>query len=254
MADIALDAEALRRDRQRYQRLLEQVQQEIATWNERAEHLQTTIGGLDQLLALVGDDGSGRAARTPDDPTTERSTASAKKAKLRAKAQAAGDPPPATATPAAPDPVEPPAGSATEVPRGTDALRLVLEGDPERSWSLPELLEALGARGWLPTSRRPEEGVRISLKRLVERGGADRTDDGRWRLAGAAPPAPDPQPGPEERWPEAEPPLAPSAPAAEAAPAAEEPPPVPPPPPRPSPPTSRPAPFGRPVGGTVTEY
>src|SRR5207253_2620 len=41
-------------------------------------------------------------------------------------------------------------------------------------------------RGWLPLSRRPEEGVRISLKRLVERGGATRTEDGRWQAAGDA--------------------------------------------------------------------
>ena len=273
MADIALDAEALRRDRQRYQRLLDQVDQQIAAWNERAEHLRTTIGGLDQLLALAGGDGpaqvapvrrggrspaagSGAEAADAADAaeTAERGkTAPARRARPKGQGTGAGGAPPPQATPAAPEPVEPPASSAADAPRGTDALRLVLEGDPQRAWALPDLLEALGTRGWLPTSRRPEEGIRISLKRLVERGGAERTDDGRWRLAGAAASA-EPEPE-EEPWPEAEPPLAPDAPAAEAAPAstAEEPqrPPAPaPPPPRPP---ARPASFGRPVGGTVTE-
>jgi hypothetical protein len=264
VADIALDADALRRDRQRYQRLLDQVDLQIAAWNERAEHLRTTIGGLDQLLALAGDGAlvpvapAPRAARKQSDgsgaaPAVPGKAAPPKKAKAKARAQAAGSPPP-QATPAAPEPVEPPGGSAADAPRGTDALRLVLEGEPQRAWALPDLLEALGGRGWLPTSRRPEEGVRIGLKRLVERGVVMRTDDGRWRLTPRLAAEPE-QAMPDdvaEPWPDAEPPPAPDAPAAQAAPAAEEPPPTPPPPPAPRPP-ARPASFGRPVGGTVTE-
>jgi hypothetical protein len=269
VADIALDAEALRRDRQRYQRLLDQVDQQIAAWNERAEHLRTTIGGLDQLLALAGDGGlvpvapARRAGRKQADgsgaaPAAPEKAAPPKKAKARAKGgrQAAAIPPPPPATPAAPEPVEPPGGSAADAPRGTDALRLVLEGEPQRAWALPDLLEALGDRGWLPTSRRPEEGVRIGLKRLVERGAVLRDDDGRWRLTPRAAAEPE-QATPDavaEPWPEAEPPLAADAPAAQATPAAEEPPPTPPPPPPRAPrPAARPASFGRPVGGTVTE-
>lgn len=267
MADIALDADALRRDRQRYQRLLDQVEQQVAAWNERAEHLRTTIGGLDHLLELAADGGpaqlvpASRAGRSSvggpgPAPGPAATVTTPRRAKPRTqpngRAKAAGDPPPATATPAAPEPVEPTGAPAADAPRGTDALRIVLESEPQRTWALPDLLEALGTRGWLPTSRRPEEGVRISLKRLVERGGAERLDDGRWRRAGAPGPEPaprdpaddpadDPAADPAAVWPEADPPLAP-------APAAEEPPPPAPPPPRP-----RPASFGRPVGGTVTE-
>lgn len=253
MAD-ALDTEALRRDRQRYQGLLEQVKQQIATWNERAEHLQTIIGGLDHLLAPAGGDGAESAgAATPSrryptaGPAEGPAPAPGRAAGFEATAHAAWAPPPA-ATPAAPEPVEPPSGSTADAPRGTDAVRLVLEGEPHRAWSLPELLEALGARGWLPTSRRPEEGVRISLKRLAERGGAIRTDDARWRLTEKVPPTPEPEG--DERWPDADPPRAGDAPDAEAGPAAGEPSrPAPPAPP----PVPRPASFARPVGGTVTE-
>jgi hypothetical protein len=163
----------------------------------------------------------------------------------------AAPPPAPTATPAAPEPVKPlEAAPAADAPKGTDALRLVLASDPERTWSLAELLEVLGSRGWLPTSRRPEEGVRISLKRLAERGGATRTDDGRWRLASReASPAEGALDGPP--WPPAEEPPMPTAPAAQAAPAEEQPPP--PEPPEPPPLAYRPASYGRPVGGTVTE-
>ena len=245
VADPQLDADALRRDRQRYQRMLDQVEQEIEAWKERAEHLQTLIGGLDRLLALDG--GGGPPAKAS--ATARRSTTTAG----TGRKAAAGMEPPA-ATPAAPEPVEPPSGSAADAPRGTDALRLVMEGDPSRPWSLAELIEALTARSWLPASRRPEEGVRISLKRLVERGGAVRTDDGRWRLPSAEPAESGQAAAPEEAggsWPEADPPPNPDAPAAEASPAAEQRPPAT--PPRPPPVRPRPASFGRPVGGTVTE-
>jgi hypothetical protein len=278
VADIALDADALRRDRQRYAGLLEQAELQIAAWNERADHLQQAIDGLDRLLALAGDDaardggfprGRSTARRAPvqgavaaapaplasDAPASKparpgRATKAAP-AKKAGRPAVAGKPPSPVATPAAPEPVEPPTTADGEAPKGTDALRVVFESDPQRAWSLAELIDALGERGWLPTSRRPEEGARISLKRLAERGGVARTDDGRWRLA--EPGAPSPEAGSdEENWPEAEPPLAPDAPAADAAPAAEEPGASVPPPANPVP-EPRPASYGRPVGGTVTE-
>jgi hypothetical protein len=271
VADIALDADGLRRDRQRYAGLLEQAEQQIAAWNERADHLQQAIDGLDHLLALAGDDPArdggvprrpvpGRGAPSPaaaggtperapeaaaPAPGPSRKAAVAKKP-AKAKKAPTAKPPPPLATPAAPEPVGPPATAEAEVPKGTDALRLVFEGEPDRAWSLAELIDALGARGWLPTSRRPEEGARISLKRLAERGRAVRTEDGRWRLAppgqDAVEPAPEPGRGPT--WPSAEPPTADDEPAAEVAPASRAAL-VPPPPPSAS--------FGRPVGGTVTE-
>lgn len=281
MPDIALDADGLRRDRQRYHGLLEQAEQQIAAWNERADHLQQAIEGLDRLLALAGDDpaqdggvprgrapgrgvapltGSEGAATAPvserpsrapaaDKPKAPKSAAAKKAAPRPAPAKPSAPPP--TATPAAPEPVEPPASSAPEAPKGTDALRAVFESAPDGVWSLAELIDALEARGWLPTSRRPEEGVRISLKRLAERGGVVRTDDGRWRLAATQEPE-----GAEEgeeapRWPSAEPPPAPEAPKAHAEPAAEQAEPEPPPPPGEEPPHS--TSFGLPVGGTVTE-
>jgi hypothetical protein len=266
VADIELDAGALRRDRDRYARLLDQAEKQVAAWSERAGHLQQAVEGLDRLVALAGDDaardaGGARAPRpgrkppAPAEataPPTEATTSEGPRraAKAGPAKKAAAQAPPPTATPAAPEPVEPPAAPAADAPKGTDALRLVLESDPGRSWSLAELLEVLGSRGWLPTSRRPEEGVRISLKRLAERGGATRTGDGRWRLTSKeAPPAEAGSDGPT--WPPAEDPPAPNAPAAQAAPAEEQP--ASPEPPEPPPLAYRSASFGLPVGGTVTE-
>jgi len=278
VADIALDADGLRRDRQRYADLLEQAEQQIGAWNERADHLQQALDGLDHLLALDADDAQdggvprsrGAGRRVPPSvapasavaPAPEaapgtaafppaRKAAPERSARVASARKAAARPPaakqaPPPSTPAAPEPVGPPAAGAAEAPKGTDALRTVFEGAPERTWSLAELIEALGSRGWLPTSKRPEEGVRISLKRLAERGGVVRTDDGRWQLAAGAGAG-----GGSGSWPPAEAPPAPDAPAAAAAPAAEQAPAEPPPtPPSPAP---EPAPVGRPVGGTVTE-
>ncbi len=292
MADHALDADVLRRDRQRYQGLVEQTEGQIAALRERADLLQQAVDGFDRLLALAGNepprDGgaaqetirSRRVTSPPAegaDPTPAPSRrAEPKKPAARSAKQA---PPPPTSSPAAPEPVDPPAAAPAsgdpDAPKGTEALRLVLESDTTRSWALADLLDALGAKGWLPTSRRPEEGVRISLKRLTERGGAVRTDDGRWQApepAAAAPeadhpsglapaadnpsgPAPAADP-PSGTWPPADPPdpgmaAAPAvdaAPADEASGAKEAQPPLPPPPP-----PALPASFGRPVGGTITE-
>ncbi|MFP5370422.1 MAG: hypothetical protein ACLGI3_06700, partial [Actinomycetes bacterium] len=206
MADIAFDADALRQDRQRYAGLLEQAEQEIAAWESRSERLRQVIAALDELIAAgasgggSGDQPAAGGAEPTGDPADAEPVASLEvdEAPAVADGEAGGPavapapavghpaPPPATATPAAPEPVEPPAASAGEAPRGTDAIRLVLASDPGRSWTLADLLAALGSRGWFPTSRRPEEGVRISLKRLADRGGAVRTDDGRWRLPDGA--------------------------------------------------------------------
>ena len=220
MADDALDTGSLRRDRDRYHGFLLQAEQQLANCNERIQQLHQAIEALDRLLALTADgpdagvppareapngaagpaqgDGSGREPQEDAalaDPAPRRRAAPKRRSRSAAPATAA---PSATATPAAPDPVEPPGvptprsaaatrpAAAGDPPKGTDALRLVLESEPTRTWSLAELLDALGARGWLPSSRRPEEGVRISLKRLAERGGAVRVADGRWRH-----PAPD---------------------------------------------------------------
>ncbi|MEO5678880.1 MAG: hypothetical protein ABIS47_04340, partial [Acidimicrobiales bacterium] len=168
-----------------------------------------------------------------------------------------------------PEPVPPPAaGAESQAPKGTDALRAVFQGDPTRAWSLAELLEALDRRGWLTRSRRPEEGVRISLKRLVERGGAVRTPSGGWQLppghAVAPPeppvadPAPPPLPEPVEA-PGANTPSVPTEPvpgiAAEpvAGPAQEKEVPTPPSAPAFPRPGPRVASFGRPVGATISE-
>lgn len=282
MADHALDTDALRRDRDRYQGLVDQAESQIVALQEQADLLQQAVEGFDRLLALAGQDvtADGGATRGPVEgrsvpalappaptpaPAPARKASATKKAAPRAPKKA---PPPPTSNPAAPEPVEPPAAghaSSTsaprqspdpEAPKGTEALRLVLESDPARSWALVDLLDALSEKGWLPTSRRPEEGVRISLKRLTERGGATRTEDGRWRAPGSTDgglPAADDAGG---TWPPAdEPDLAVvAAPAADAAPAAEEADEAPEaePAPRPPPP-ALPVSFGRPVGGTITE-
>ena len=257
MADDALDAEALRRDRQRYDGFLVHTEQQLAAGHERIEHLQQAIEALDRLLALA--EGSRAAASAPkgtgaslppgaDPPPPpaarkrKASRASAPRAPSRTTTPAAPvDPPPAA--PSASGPAERDAAAA-DAPKGTDALRTLFDSEPSRTWSLSELLDALGSRGWLPASRRPEEGVRISLKRLVERGGAARTDDGRWtaRSEGEAPAAP----STDERWPPAEEPD-PAVLKATAAPEAA------PPPPPPPPSAPRAASFGLPVGSTVTE-
>ena len=232
MVDIALDAVALGRDRQRYADLLDQAERQIAAWNERADHLRRAVDAFDHLLILAGDDpardggvrqvGGGAAEPSAAASATPPAAVSERPAPSAALEPPAPTPRPvpegAPPTPAAPEPVDLP---EAEAPRGTDALRLVFESDVDRTWTLAELIAALDSRGWLPTSRRPEEGVRISLKRLAERGGAMRTDDGRWRLAGAD--GPDPSgvevPG---VWPRAADPPSATAPAAHAAPASAQ--------------------------------
>lgn len=269
MADHALDAEVLRRDRQRYQGLVEQAEGQIAAWQERAGLLQQAVEGFDRLLALAGNDPARDSSLPPgpaqsdDDafsstePGSTPPTPTRKAAPKRVAPRSAKKAPPPTANPAAPDPIEAPAAASgdPEAPKGTEALRLVLESEPARSWALPDLLDALSTKGWLPTSRRPEEGVRISLKRLTERGGAVRTDDGRWQAPGSAETAPaEAATGAASgTWPSAMPPDrgVVAAPAVDAAPAAEETNVGPDPQPPPSPPL--PVSFGRPVGGTVTE-
>ncbi len=299
MADIALDVDALGHDRSRYAGLLAQAQQQIAAWNERADHLHQTVDGLDRLLAMATDDPArdggtprGRAqspgAATPAAGTSAppapgpgpdapgapvnsplAATAGRGPRPRRTSPTGPGRAPSTAAEPAATGPATARSSGAS---KRTDALRLVLEADPERSWALAELLDALGARGLLPASRRPEEGVRISLKRLAERGGAVRTEDGRWHAGGAhaqageSPLPSTPLPGPtsnpgtaadHEAAPVPGP--APSA-APELAPLDARPEPsstnVPEPtvtsPAKPALPP-RPASFGRPVGATITE-
>jgi len=227
VADIALDADAMRRDRQRYESLLEQAERQRAAWNDRADHLRQVIDGL---ARLVGGDPACDAV--PSSPMTHEP-----RPPRPARRTIRKD---AVSTSAGLEQAEESAAAAA--PKGTDALRLVLESEPGRTWSLAELIEALRTRGWLPTSRRPEEGARISLKRLAERGAAIRTEDGHWRLAGADerlaesgradPPPVVAETGPAPEQPHTEPPLTPAPPA------------VPPP---------RPGAFRLPVGATVTE-
>lgn len=195
MARPTLDAESLQRDRQRYQGFLEQAERQLASCQERIERLQQAIEAIDQLAGLIEADGPANRAASPvasQTPPGAQATRPPRRppAPKAKRARAAGGAPSPTSTPAAPDPVAPPAGSAAGgaggdaapgPPKGTEALRVILDSEPGRAWSLAELLDALGSRGWLPASRRPEEGVRISLKRLVERGGAVRVDNGRWR-------------------------------------------------------------------------
>lgn len=242
MADIALDADALRRDRQRYADLLDQAEQQIVAWNERAAHLQQAVDAFEHLLALADDDPTldggvprrqpGGRGRPPPPAAPATAPGQASPATVAARPTV-----PAPVTPAAPEPVDPP---EAEAPRGTDALRLVFESDVDRTWTLAELIAALGSRGWLPSSRRPEEGVRISLKRLAERGGAMRTDDGRWRLAGVDGPSPSGAAEAYGVWPPAEEPPSATAPAAQAAPASD--------------PGPLPAPVGPSAGGTITGH
>ena len=137
-----------------------------------------------------------KAARTAAKPRTAKPAKRAASKAATARPPAA-EPPAAQETPHAEALVSPaPAGPATvapevrgpgvagdEVPRGTDAIRAVLASEPGRGWSLQDLLAELGHRGWLPASRRPEEGIRIGLKRLADRNLVSRSDDGIWSLS-----------------------------------------------------------------------
>jgi hypothetical protein len=178
VADPGLDVDVLLRDRARYETLLAQAEEKIRA-------VQQTIGGIDQLLALAGHKPGAPAVVAPvPAPAKQAATTARKKA---------------TPTPTKKTPAKRPAVAAN-APKGTEAVRQVLGEDPSRSFNLAELQAELEARRWLAPSRRPEELVRINLKRLAERGGAVRNDDGTWRAAsGPAPeaaPEPDPEPDP----------------------------------------------------------
>lgn len=61
----------------------------------------------------------------------------------------------------------------SNTPRGAEAVRLILQGDPGRWWLVTELVEALKVRGWMPDSDNPANAVRTALERLIASPGSD---------------------------------------------------------------------------------
>ena len=54
-----------------------------------------------------------------------------------------------------------------ETPRGAEAVRIILQDQPNVPWLVSELVNALDSRGWLPESTNPANAVRTALERLV---------------------------------------------------------------------------------------
>ncbi len=65
-------------------------------------------------------------------------------------------------------------------PRGAEAVRRVLAGDPDTWYTVTAVVGALRMREWLPNSSNPSNAVRTALERLVDskKVRKDRTDKG----------------------------------------------------------------------------
>ncbi len=78
-----------------------------------------------------------------------------------------------------PDPVVV-VGANGEVPRGREAVRLVLI-DTRRAWKIPELAEEIKRRGWMPGVVSHRDAVAATVQRLVKDGVAERVGHGVYR-------------------------------------------------------------------------
>jgi len=58
-------------------------------------------------------------------------------------------------------------GPGGEAPRGAEAVRLILQAEPDREWFVSELVNELRERDWLPDSDNPANAVRTALERLI---------------------------------------------------------------------------------------
>jgi hypothetical protein len=61
----------------------------------------------------------------------------------------------------------PPTLPAEERPKGQEAVRRILEDSERRAFTVPEVVEELRKRGWLPPSEDPSAAVRAALTRLT---------------------------------------------------------------------------------------
>jgi hypothetical protein len=64
-------------------------------------------------------------------------------------------------------------GTSESAPRGAEAVRRVLQEQPNYWWYISELVEALKKRGWLPESDNPANAVRTACERLLSSEGSD---------------------------------------------------------------------------------
>ncbi|HSH62353.1 MAG TPA: hypothetical protein VK988_22415 [Acidimicrobiales bacterium] len=54
-----------------------------------------------------------------------------------------------------------------DAPKGAEAVRLILQQEPDRWFYVSELVDALDSHGWLPDSENPANAVRTALERLI---------------------------------------------------------------------------------------
>lgn len=66
-----------------------------------------------------------------------------------------------------------PLGSDTATPRGAEAVRLILQAQPNVWFVVSELVQGLGQRGWMPDSDNPANAVRTALERLLSSPNSD---------------------------------------------------------------------------------
>jgi len=59
---------------------------------------------------------------------------------------------------------------AVEHPRGAEAVRAIMKDAPLVWYTIPEMVEALADRDWLPQSDNPANAVRAALTRAVAQG------------------------------------------------------------------------------------
>ncbi len=53
-------------------------------------------------------------------------------------------------------------------PKGTDAVRQIMQERPDHDWYVSELVNELRERGWLPASDNPASAVRAAVERLLK--------------------------------------------------------------------------------------
>jgi hypothetical protein len=72
--------------------------------------------------------------------------------------------------------------AAIEAPRGQEAVRRILESEPQRVWALREILAEVMKRGWIdPDAKVPAAAVRAATQRLAAARLAQKVGAGKYR-------------------------------------------------------------------------
>lgn len=73
--------------------------------------------------------------------------------------------------------------SEPEGPRGQEAVRQVMNTDPDRVWPLSSIAHEILRRGWIdPVAKVPNAAIRAATQRLAAAGMAEKVGTGRYKL------------------------------------------------------------------------